>query len=75
MYGFTLFLVSYFYSPIHSFVVDVDDEEIKRLFTNEEWNQITYDRLEVPPVATDFAKILARYKQVRRILQARGRKF
>src|SRR5438309_730374 len=40
------FLVSYFYSPIHSFVIDVD-EEIKHLFTDEERNQITYDRLEV----------------------------
>ncbi|RUS24363.1 hypothetical protein BC938DRAFT_473702 [Jimgerdemannia flammicorona] len=48
---------------VHSFIINVDDEDIESLFTKEEWIQISNDRLGLPPLTNEFAKILTQYKQ------------
>ncbi|CAG8635101.1 9257_t:CDS:10 [Funneliformis mosseae] len=45
----------------HSYIVDCDDTEIKALFTDTEWNELTNDRLGVPPIPADIAKELSKY--------------
>ncbi|CAI2192803.1 19295_t:CDS:10, partial [Funneliformis geosporum] len=45
----------------HSYIVDFDDEDIKALFDEEEWKELTKDRIGVPPVPHDIAKELTKY--------------
>ncbi|GES98686.1 C2H2-type zinc finger transcription factor [Rhizophagus clarus] len=45
----------------HSYIVDFDDEDIKALFGEEEWKELTKDRIGVPPVPHDIAKELTKY--------------
>ncbi|CAG8465723.1 2740_t:CDS:2 [Paraglomus occultum] len=45
----------------HSYIVDFDDEDVKALFTDEEWNELTKDRIEVPSFPRDIAEELAKY--------------
>lgn len=58
-------------SHAHSYIVDFDDEDIKALFDEEEWKELTKDRIEVPPVPHDIAKELTKYgKQTLKELRA-----
>ncbi|CAG8587582.1 2774_t:CDS:2 [Diversispora eburnea] len=45
----------------HSYIVDFDDEDIKALFTDSEWKELTKDRIGVPPISQEITKELARY--------------
>ncbi|CAB5365782.1 unnamed protein product [Rhizophagus irregularis] len=45
----------------HSYIVDFDDENVKALFTDEEWKELTEDRIGVPSVPSDIVKEMARY--------------
>ncbi|CAG8658670.1 11305_t:CDS:2, partial [Racocetra persica] len=47
----------------HSYIIDYDDKEVKALFTEIEWQELTVDRLGVPPIPTDIAKKLSTYKK------------
>nr|AMJ52384.1 hypothetical protein [Rhizophagus clarus] len=55
------FLEIYIFSHAHSYIVDFDDEDIKALFGEEEWKELTKDRIGVPPVPHDIAKELTKY--------------
>ncbi|CAG8723353.1 9776_t:CDS:2, partial [Funneliformis caledonium] len=46
----------------HSYIVDFDDEDIKALFDEEEWKELTKDRIGVLPVPHDIAKELTKSK-------------
>ena len=41
--------------------MDYDDEEIKALFTDVEWEELTKDRIGIPSISLDIAKELAKY--------------
>ncbi|CAG8658003.1 8841_t:CDS:2, partial [Paraglomus brasilianum] len=45
----------------HSYIVDYDDEEIKALFTDVEWEELMKDRIGIPSISLDIAKELAKY--------------
>ncbi|CAG8682752.1 11341_t:CDS:10, partial [Gigaspora rosea] len=45
----------------HSYIVDFDDEDVRVLFTDTEWNELTKDRIGVPSVPRDIAEELAKY--------------
>ncbi|CAG8515228.1 12442_t:CDS:2 [Ambispora leptoticha] len=45
----------------HSYIINYDDENVKALFTETEWNELTEDRIKVPAVPLEIAKELARY--------------
>ncbi|RHZ44567.1 hypothetical protein Glove_718g6 [Diversispora epigaea] len=45
----------------HSYIVDFDDEDVRVLFTDEEWNELTKDRIGVPAFPRDVAEELAKY--------------
>ncbi|RHZ58793.1 hypothetical protein Glove_368g40 [Diversispora epigaea] len=45
----------------HSYIVGFDDEDVKMLFTDEEWNELTKDRIGVPSFPRDIAEELAKY--------------
>ncbi|CAG8697666.1 936_t:CDS:2, partial [Funneliformis caledonium] len=45
----------------HSYIVDFDDEDIKALFDEEEWKELTKDKIGVPSIPCDIAKELAKY--------------
>ncbi|RHZ45874.1 hypothetical protein Glove_645g35 [Diversispora epigaea] len=47
----------------HSYIVDFDDENIKALFTDSEWKELTKDRIGVPIISHDIIKELARYEK------------
>jgi len=41
--------------------VDIDDEDIKALFTDLEWKELTEDRIGIPFISRDIALELAKY--------------
>ncbi|CAG8791185.1 23578_t:CDS:2, partial [Cetraspora pellucida] len=45
----------------HSYIVDFDDKDVRVLFTDTEWNELTKDRIGVPSVSRDIAEELAKY--------------
>lgn len=45
----------------HSYIIDCEDTNIKSLFSEMEWEELTVDRLGVPSIPQDIAKELARY--------------
>ncbi|CAG8736910.1 13592_t:CDS:10, partial [Acaulospora morrowiae] len=45
----------------HSYIVDFDDENVKALFTDVEWKELTKDRIGVSPVPCDIIKELMKY--------------
>ncbi|CAG8479899.1 8653_t:CDS:2 [Paraglomus occultum] len=45
----------------HSYIVNCDDQNIKALFTNAEWEELTKDRIRIPPVPNEIVKEMARY--------------
>ncbi|KAF0488436.1 c2h2-type zinc finger transcription factor [Gigaspora margarita] len=47
----------------HSYNIDYDDTEVKALFTETEWQELTYDRLGAPSIPVDIAKELSTYKK------------
>ncbi|CAG8836109.1 5247_t:CDS:2, partial [Gigaspora margarita] len=47
----------------HSYNIDYDDTEVKALFTETEWQELTYDRLGAPSIPVDIAKELLTYKK------------
>ncbi|CAG8530416.1 17627_t:CDS:10, partial [Acaulospora morrowiae] len=47
----------------HSYIVNFDDENVKALFTDSEWKELTEDRIGVPIISHDIAKELARYEK------------
>ncbi|CAI2191189.1 5609_t:CDS:10 [Funneliformis geosporum] len=49
----------------HSYIVDFDDEDIKALFDEEEWKELTKDKIGVPSIPCDIAKELAKYGKKR----------
>ncbi|CAG8504367.1 10506_t:CDS:2, partial [Scutellospora calospora] len=47
----------------HSYIVDFDNENIKALFIDSEWKELTKDRIGVPIILHDIIKELAKYKK------------
>ncbi|KAF0399780.1 c2h2-type zinc finger transcription factor [Gigaspora margarita] len=47
----------------HSYIIDYDDTEVRALFTETEWKELTDDRLGVPSIPVDIAKELSTYKK------------
>ncbi|CAI2197966.1 17774_t:CDS:2, partial [Funneliformis geosporum] len=45
----------------HSYIINCEDANIKSLFSKTEWEELTVDRLGVPPIPQDIAKELSRY--------------
>ncbi|CAG8639785.1 20349_t:CDS:2, partial [Dentiscutata erythropus] len=45
----------------HSYIIDCENENIKSLFSEEEWEELILDRLGVPSLPQEIAKELARY--------------
>ncbi|CAG8629254.1 15736_t:CDS:10, partial [Funneliformis mosseae] len=45
----------------HSYIVDYDDENVKSLFTDIEWEELTKDRIGVPDVPSEIVKEMAKY--------------
>ncbi len=41
--------------------MDYDDEEIKALFSDVEWEELTQDRIGIPSIPRDIAKELTKY--------------
>ncbi|CAI2184769.1 8552_t:CDS:2 [Funneliformis geosporum] len=59
----------------HSYIVDFDDEDIKALFDEEEWKELTKDPIGIPPVPHEIAKELTKYgkntlKELRAVVMA-----
>ena len=51
-------------SLLHSWVIDLDDLGTKRLFTENEWQEIVSEICKKPKVDEFFAKSLARFRNV-----------
>ncbi|CAB4411086.1 unnamed protein product [Rhizophagus irregularis] len=47
----------------HSYIVDYDDENVKSLFTDIEWEELTKDRIGVPDVPSEIVKEMAKYEK------------
>ncbi|RIA93479.1 hypothetical protein C1645_819336 [Glomus cerebriforme] len=45
----------------HSYIIDCDDQNIKKLFNDEEWMELTKDHLGIPQVPLDIASEIAKY--------------
>ncbi|CAB4411976.1 unnamed protein product [Rhizophagus irregularis] len=45
----------------HSYIINYDDENVKALFTQTEWNELTEDRIRIPGVPREIGEELARY--------------
>ncbi|CAI2192695.1 5983_t:CDS:2, partial [Funneliformis geosporum] len=57
----------------HSYIINCDDQEIKELFNDEEWTELTKDHFGIPQVPLDIAREIAKYgnknlKQLREIV-------
>ncbi|CAG8467279.1 22430_t:CDS:2, partial [Racocetra persica] len=52
-------------SLIHSWVIDLSDPEVEKLFTGEEWREIKNEVCELPKVDENFARSLSRFRNVR----------
>ncbi|PKY59229.1 hypothetical protein RhiirA4_481805 [Rhizophagus irregularis] len=50
-------------SHAHSYIVDYDDENVKSLFTDIEWEELTKDRIGVPDVPSEIVKEMAKYEK------------
>ena len=48
-------------SHAHSYIVDFDDEIVRALFTDKEWNKLIKDQNGVPSVPHDIAEELLKY--------------
>ncbi|CAG8721198.1 23863_t:CDS:10 [Gigaspora margarita] len=44
-------------------LVDFDDEDIKTLFDEEEWKELTKDPIRIPPIPHEIAKELTKYRK------------
>ncbi|POG68727.1 hypothetical protein GLOIN_2v1633430 [Rhizophagus irregularis DAOM 181602=DAOM 197198] len=45
----------------HSYIINYDDENVKALFTQTEWNELTEDRIRIPGVPREIGEELVRY--------------
>ncbi|CAG8723892.1 35659_t:CDS:2 [Gigaspora margarita] len=59
----------------HSYIVDYDDEDIKTLFDEEEWKELTKDPIGIPSIPHEIAKELTKYgkktlKELRAVVMA-----
>ncbi|KAG9290229.1 hypothetical protein G9A89_022205 [Geosiphon pyriformis] len=45
----------------HSYIINYDDQEIRELFSEEEWKELTKDQLGIPVVPLDIAKEVSKY--------------
>ena len=49
---------------LHSWIIDLDDQEAEMLFNVEEWNEIRYTVREPPEVDRTFAGSMIRFSNV-----------
>ncbi|CAG8614654.1 6629_t:CDS:10, partial [Cetraspora pellucida] len=50
-------------SLLHSWIIDLDDQEAEELFTTEEWNEIRHE-VQLPEVNETFVKSMMRFSDV-----------
>ncbi|CAG8602182.1 3322_t:CDS:10 [Diversispora eburnea] len=51
-------------SLLHSWIIDLDDQEAEELFTTEEWNEIRHE-VQLPEVDETFVKSMMRFADVK----------
>ncbi|CAG8502776.1 32845_t:CDS:10 [Gigaspora margarita] len=51
-------------SLLHSWIIDLDDQEAKELFTTEEWNEIRHE-VQLPKVNETFVKSMMRFSNIK----------
>ena len=49
---------------LHSWIIDLDDQEAEMLFSVEEWNEIRHTVRELPAVDRTFAESMIRFSNV-----------
>jgi hypothetical protein len=49
---------------LHSWIIDLDDQEAERLFTMEEWDEIKGEAHKLPKVDKTFAESMMRFSEV-----------
>jgi hypothetical protein len=49
---------------LHSWIIDLDDEETEMLFNVEEWNEIRHTLRKLPEVDGNFANSMMRFSDV-----------
>lgn len=54
-------ILTYVISHAHSYIINYDDENVKALFTQTEWNELTEDRIRIPGVPREIGEELVRY--------------
>ncbi|GET00917.1 hypothetical protein GLOIN_2v1552276 [Rhizophagus clarus] len=50
---------------LHSWIIDLDDQEVEMLFSVEEWNEIRHTVRELPEVDRTFAESMIRFSNVK----------
>ncbi|RHZ83614.1 hypothetical protein Glove_89g46 [Diversispora epigaea] len=50
---------------LHSWIIDLDDQEAERLFTTEEWDEIKNEAHKLPKVDKTFAESMMRFSEVK----------
>ncbi len=51
-------------SLMHSWIIDLDDQEVESLFTVEEWKEIHCEIRKLPEVDETFVKSMMRFANV-----------
>src|SRR5207247_7971588 len=51
-------------SLLHSWIIDLDDQEAEALFTDEEWKEIRHEIRKLPKVDETFVESLMRFSNV-----------
>jgi hypothetical protein len=60
-------------SYAHSYILDVDDEDIKLLFNNKEWDTIVSRLLPLPTVDDSLRSFMYKFADVRYIYSSYSR--
>ncbi|CAJ0904967.1 226_t:CDS:1, partial [Entrophospora sp. SA101] len=42
----------------HSYIIDYNDSDVKALFNDDEWRELTNDRIGIPTIPDEIAKEL-----------------
>ncbi|CAH1768991.1 11721_t:CDS:2, partial [Entrophospora sp. SA101] len=45
----------------HSYIIDYNDSDVKALFNDDEWRELTNDRIGIPTIPDEIAKELSKY--------------
>ncbi|CAG8600424.1 11578_t:CDS:10, partial [Acaulospora morrowiae] len=56
----------------HSYIINYDDENVKALFTETEWNELTEDRIRIPAVPCEIGEELVRYGKKKTLSELRN---